>query len=55
MEIRPVRRDEAALRELRLRSLESEDRLPLSYWEEWAHPGSRQSNGMSGLAGVVGC
>jgi hypothetical protein len=48
MEIRPVRRDEAAaLRELRLRapgdaphadfaSLESERRLPLSYWEEWA-------------------
>jgi len=48
MEIRPVRRDEAAsLRELRLRalreaphayfaSLESEERLPLSSWEEWA-------------------
>ena len=48
MEIRPVRRDEAAaLRELRLRALgdaphaywawlESEERLPLSYWEKWA-------------------
>jgi len=48
MEIRPVRREEAAgLRELRLRalrdaphayfaSLESEERLPLSYWEGWA-------------------
>jgi hypothetical protein len=51
MEIRPVRQDEAAaLRELRLRalgdaphayfaSLESEERLPLSYWEEWATQG----------------
>jgi ribosomal protein S18 acetylase RimI-like enzyme len=48
MEIRPVRRGEAAgLRDLRLRalrdaphayfaSLESEERLPLSYWEDWA-------------------
>jgi GNAT superfamily N-acetyltransferase len=48
MEIRPVRREEAAsLHELRLRSLrdaphayfaslESEERLPLSYWEDWA-------------------
>jgi ribosomal protein S18 acetylase RimI-like enzyme len=48
MEIRPVRRDEAAgLRELRLRalrdapyayfaSLEREESLPLSYWEDWA-------------------
>jgi ribosomal protein S18 acetylase RimI-like enzyme len=48
MEIRPVRRDEAAgLRELRLRalrdapyayfaSLEREESLPLSYWQEWA-------------------
>jgi GNAT superfamily N-acetyltransferase len=48
MEIRPVRRDEAVgLRELRLRalrdapyayfaSLEREERLPLSYWEDWA-------------------
>jgi ribosomal protein S18 acetylase RimI-like enzyme len=48
MEIRPMRREEAAsLRELRLRalrdaphaypaSLESEERLPLSYWEDWA-------------------
>jgi ribosomal protein S18 acetylase RimI-like enzyme len=48
MQIRPVRRDEAAgLRELRLRalrdapyayfaSLEREESLPLSYWEEWA-------------------
>jgi hypothetical protein len=48
MEIRPVRREEAAgLRELRLRalrdaphaystSLESEESLPLSYWEGWA-------------------
>jgi ribosomal protein S18 acetylase RimI-like enzyme len=48
MEIRPVRRDEAAgLREPRLRarrdaphtyfaSLESEEGLPLSSWEEWA-------------------
>jgi ribosomal protein S18 acetylase RimI-like enzyme len=48
MAIRPVRRDEAAsLREIRLRalgdapqayfaSLESEEGLPLSYWEDWA-------------------
>jgi ribosomal protein S18 acetylase RimI-like enzyme len=48
MQIRPVRRDEAAgLRELRLRALrdapyayfaalEREESLPLSYWEEWA-------------------
>ncbi|HEV8651509.1 MAG TPA: GNAT family N-acetyltransferase [Actinomycetes bacterium] len=48
MEIRPVRRGEAAgLRELRLRalgdapyayfaSLENEESLPLSYWEDWA-------------------
>jgi ribosomal protein S18 acetylase RimI-like enzyme len=48
MEIRPVRKDEAArLRELRLRaiqdaphayfaSVESEASLPLAYWEEWA-------------------
>jgi hypothetical protein len=61
MEIRPVRRDEpAGLRELRLRavgdaphayfaSLESEERLPLSYWEEWATQGPDKSNGMSGL------
>jgi hypothetical protein len=48
MAIRPVRRDEAAsMREIRLRalgdapqayfaSLESEEGLPLSYWEDWA-------------------
>jgi hypothetical protein len=48
MEIRPVRRGEAGgLRELRLRalrdapyayfaSLEREESLPLSYWEDWA-------------------
>jgi hypothetical protein len=48
MAIRPVRRDEAASpREIRLRalgdapqayfaSLESEEGLPLSYWEDWA-------------------
>src|SRR6266511_2217891 len=53
MEIRPVRPGEAAgLRELRLRalrdapnayfaSLESEESLPLSYWEDWARSKDR--------------
>lgn len=70
MAIRPVRRDEAAsLREIRLRalgdapqayfaSLESEEGLPLSYWEDWATSEDKvvfvaeQDGSWLGMAGV---
>jgi hypothetical protein len=66
MEIRPVRAGRGGgLRELGLRalgdaphayfaSLENEERLPLSSWEE-GPPRVPARYGMAGLAGVVGC